>query len=1092
MYAPLLVTLVTLVTVPMGISPYGFRNCIQAPWDPGLFRCVQRFLTTVGAAVGDLPANTTSLNLSVNTLHQVPPDAFAHLPRLRTLDLTHNRLELLARGAFCGLLALAHLDLAHNHLSVLPTGVFTGLGNLSTLRLDHNPLLAVAPGALRAVPMLATLRLRGGRLSALGPVATAVGHLPRLDLLDLCGNTLSALAPGLPPALRVLLLCNNSLGALSGATPEVLPEGLRVLDLSYNNISDPAPLGQLHLHNLTRLHLAGNPLDVARLLRVVPPRSVDVSGLQVGAGGLTELCQHLAGPWLQRLQLRHMGLAAMPANALADCPVLGALDISGNRLQNLSCVGQLLGPAQRAALGELVAEHNLLRWLPSCHGAPVLRRLHNVSLRFNRILVAGPRAFANTPALRRLRLDVNGLARLDRAALWGLHNLRHLRLDNNLLTDLLPGSFANLHRLRDLNLRNNRVAVLFPGAFRGLDRLQTLDLGGNNLRHLAAAALQGLPQLCRLYLDRNRLLEVSEVAFRPVQTTLGVLDLRANALRYLSRHPRQPPPFRHLHRLYDLKLQAQQPYGLRVVPHRFFQGLGALRSLYLSQNALSAVPADAFDDLVQLRYLTLADGSGGMGALPAGVFKNLSRLRSLDLESAGLRGLGPEVFGNLTQLEELRLAKNELRGLDTALTTRLPALRYLDLRKCPLSCSCANVWLPAWLAQGPVQVVYLYNYTCGEAGGAPAYLHSFDTRVCYLDMGRYLFAGTAPAVLLLLVLPLLHHRGYWRLRYHLYLLRAWARGHWRRERRRYAYDTFVSYNSADERWVLEELVPELEHGALRLCLHHRDFRPGRAIVDNIVDAVYNSRRTVCVVSRGYLRSEWCSLEIQLASYRLFDELRDVLVLVFLEDIPEAELSAFHRMRRVLLRRTHLRWPSEPLARPLFWAKLRGALSGGDEEEEDRERERGTTGTPREVPPQNSSFLPPNRDFISGECALSSEEKEEEEEEGVVREEGCPDMAGIPGEIPPQKNSFVPQNHWVSSGECALGNEEEEKDMERGEEEGCPGMIRTPREAPSQKSSFLPPAHCFFSGEYALHREDDGKEGEWEEEEESSKVREQLP
>ncbi|XP_009473400.1 PREDICTED: toll-like receptor 13, partial [Nipponia nippon] len=224
----------------------------------------------------------------------------------------------------------------------------------------------------------------------------------------------------------------------------------------------------------------------------------------------------------------------------------------------------------------------------------------------------------------------------------------------------------------------------------------------------------------------------------------------------------------------------------------------------------------------------------------------------------------------------------------------------------------------------------------------PAYLHSFDTRVCFLDVGLYLFAGTAPAVLLLLVLPLLYHRAYWRLRYHFYLLRAWANGRWQREERRYAYDSFVSYNSADEGWVLGELVPELERGSLRLCLHHRDFSPGRAIIDNIVDSIYNSRKTVCVVSRSYLRSEWCSLEIQLASYRLFDELKDVLVLVFLEAIPDAELSAYHRMRRVLLKRTYLRWPPEPQAQQLFWAKLKRALRSGyaEGEEEEKEEEEG--------------------------------------------------------------------------------------------------------------------------------------------------------
>ncbi|KAM9250329.1 uncharacterized protein FYN16_014692 [Cariama cristata] len=943
---PLLLLL--LLAVPGG-SGYGFRNCIQSPWDPGLFRCIQRFLESVADAVADLPPATTALNLSHNTVRRLPPAAFAHLPLLRTLDLSHNRLAGIAPGAFAKLGALATLDLSHNRLAGLAEGTFTGLGNLSSLRLDRNPLASLAAGAFLPLANLGYLSLRGCRLPALGPVSLAVRRLPRLRVLDLCRNNLSALGPGppLPPSLLSLRLCNNSLGGLAGGTPGLLP-ALRALDLSYNNISEVAPFARLCLRNLSRLRLAGNPLDVFRLLEVsdVRPRSLDFSGLRLGPDGVGEVCRRLAGPRLRRLRLRRNGIRALPDGALAACPPVGTLDLSGNRLRRLGCVGRLLGPEQRQELAELVVEHNLLRWLPSCRAAPALRRLHNVSLRLNRILVVGPRAFADAPRLRALRLDVNGLARLDRQALRGLRELRELRLDNNLLTDLYPGSFADLNRLRTLNLRNNRVSVLFAGAFTGLVRLQTLDLGGNNLRHLAAAALQGLGELRRLYLDRNRLQEVSAEAFRPVQASLGVLDLRANALRYISQRPRQRPPFRHLRNLYDLKLQAQQPYGLRIIPHRFFQGLTALRSLFLAQNWLLAVPADAFDDLAQLRYLTLADSSGGMGNLPAGVFKNLSSLRSLDLENAGLRSLGPEVFGNLSRLERLRLAKNELRTLDQRLDGQLPALRYLDLRKCPLSCACANAWLPGWLDRSRVQVVYLYNYSCGGGGGGgggpPAYLHSFDTRVCFLDVGLYLFAATAPAVLLLLAVPLLYHRAYWRLRYHFYLLRAWANGRWRREEHRYAYDCFVSYNSADEGWVLGELVPELERGSLRLCLHHRDFSPGRAIIDNIVDAIYNSRKTVCVISRGYLRSEWCSLEIQLASYRLFDELRDVLVLVFLEPIPDAELSAYHRMRRVLLRRTYLRWPTEPQARRLFWAKLKRALRSGyaegEEEEEEEEEE----------------------------------------------------------------------------------------------------------------------------------------------------------
>jgi toll-like receptor 13 len=70
----------------------------------------------------------------------------------------------------------------------------------------------------------------------------------------------------------------------------------------------------------------------------------------------------------------------------------------------------------------------------------------------------------------------------------------------------------------------------------------------------------------------------------------------------------------------------------------------------------------------------------------------------------------------------------------------------------------------------------------------------------------------------------------------------------------YTYDAFVSYNESDRDLVYDHLVPHLESGAdLRLCLHHRDFAPGRTIFENIVDALENSRSCVIVLSKEYAK-----------------------------------------------------------------------------------------------------------------------------------------------------------------------------------------------------------------------------------------------
>ncbi|XP_044028104.1 toll-like receptor 13, partial [Siniperca chuatsi] len=104
---------------------------------------------------------------------------------------------------------------------------------------------------------------------------------------------------------------------------------------------------------------------------------------------------------------------------------------------------------------------------------------------------------------------------------------------------------------------------------------------------------------------------------------------------------------------------------------------------------------------------------------------------------------------------------------------------------------------------------------------------------------------------------------------------------------------------------------------------------GKPIIDNITDAIYGSRKTICVITRRYLQSEWCSREIQMASFRLFDERKDVLILLFLEEIPARQLSPYYRMRRLVKRRTYLSWPQAGQHTGVFWQSVRRALETGD-------------------------------------------------------------------------------------------------------------------------------------------------------------------
>ena len=117
---------------------------------------------------------------------------------------------------------------------------------------------------------------------------------------------------------------------------------------------------------------------------------------------------------------------------------------------------------------------------------------------------------------------------------------------------------------------------------------------------------------------------------------------------------------------------------------------------------------------------------------------------------------------------------------------------------------------------------------------------------------------------------------------------------------------------------------------MHLCLSRKEFQLGKDIVENITDSLYRSRRTLCLVSRHFLRSNWCSLEMRLGTYRLQVEHRDVLILVFLEKIPSRLLTAHHRLARLVKTTTYVDWPQDPAQQEAFWDRLWTKLAPASE------------------------------------------------------------------------------------------------------------------------------------------------------------------
>ncbi|CAN2388775.1 toll-like receptor 2 signaling pathway [Pristimantis euphronides] len=146
--------------------------------------------------------------------------------------------------------------------------------------------------------------------------------------------------------------------------------------------------------------------------------------------------------------------------------------------------------------------------------------------------------------------------------------------------------------------------------------------------------------------------------------------------------------------------------------------------------------------------------------------------------------------------------------------------------------------------------------------------------------------------------------------------------------REICFDAFISYSERDAEWVENLMVPQLENGThpLRVCFHKRDFVPGKWIIDNIIDAMERSHKTLFILSEHFVQSEWCKYELEFSHFRLFDENNDTAILVLLEPIEKSTIpKRFCKLRKLMNTKTYIEWPSEEEEQQVFWDNLKTAV-----------------------------------------------------------------------------------------------------------------------------------------------------------------------
>ena len=348
---------------------------------------------------------------------------------------------------------------------------------------------------------------------------------------------------------------------------------------------------------------------------------------------------------------------------------------------------------------------------------------------------------------------------------------------------------------------------------------------------------------------------------------------------------------------------------LRVDDDRFVELFGRLRlltTLSLRDCHMEELSIRIFASFSNLSVFCLSGNR--IPSVPNGAFDLLPKLHSLDLSGNQIKTVGEKTFS-----ESIR-----------------QRLSSLYLGNNTFVCSCDILWFKQWLIWN-TSIFYSDksshgSYECRNIRGTnieefsmtkQSCIFSRETNTQIIFISSFLILGLITATLVI--------RYRWHIRPMLHCAFR-SRGHNRRLRLQsdnFDYDVFVSYASEDQQWVRQHLMPELEGRlGLRLCVHERDFIPGKNIVDNIADCVESSKKILMVFSKDFVSSQWCQFELTYCLHHVMDY-DDALVIVCLDDVTSRDMTT--AMMAVLKTTTYIQWAELDEAVESFWGRLHLAL-----------------------------------------------------------------------------------------------------------------------------------------------------------------------
>ncbi|KFZ48575.1 Toll-like receptor 2 type-1 [Antrostomus carolinensis] len=819
--------------------------------------------------------NYSYLNLSSVSEAQAPKTA-------KALNFSHNIIEKITKRDLEGFDALEVLDLSYNQIMDIEPGVFENLLSLVSVNLSFNDKKLFVSGLPPHLKVLPTSKASGSLQlykyfdksseAALEPSASAE-ELPHSGGPSVLQNVNLRLRRSTDNLQREEK--NITVSPTTTLSPDLCGAPTNgILNLSNSKLSEEELMLKLdpdmcqdQLDGMLELDISHNDLEMDLLsLFILFLPLKNVQSIDASYNKLTINVQDVEA------------ICKFPFNKLFF------LNISNNPINSLDTL------CLPSTIKVIDLSFTNISQIPQ-NFAKKLVNLENMYVQGNHfIYTVRPEITNAVPNLPPGTVRINAISFVRNQAGTPIESLpkkvKHLKMSNCSIVELPEWFAGKMEELLFLDLSSNRISVLpvLPTS------LQHLDISSSDIK-IIPPSFKALSNLTIFNIQNNKITDMHPEYF---PLTLTKCDISKNKLNMLS--------------LTDAmeKLKYLNVSGNLITRLEPNSQLSALVNLDSSHNLISELPDHFGKSLPMLKYFNLSGNKISFlqrGSLPASLIE-------LDISDNAITTIVEDTFGQLMSLSVLTVQGKHF------------------------FCNCDLYWFVNVYIHNPhLQINGKRNLRCSfPPDRRGSLVESSNLTLLHCSLGIQMAITACVAILVVLVLTFLCWRfdGLWYVRMGWYWCMAKRKQYEKRPEDK-PFDAFISYSEQDANWTKENLLQKLETDGFKICYHERDFKPGHPVLGNIFYCIENSHKVLFVLSPSFVNSCWCQYELYFAEHRVLNENQDSLIMIVLEDLPPNSVpQKFSKLRKLLKRKTYLKWSPEEHKQKMFWHQLAAVLKTTNE------------------------------------------------------------------------------------------------------------------------------------------------------------------